>query len=422
MRNQHRDLKISSTLSKIPISKTLLLLGFLFLIPQFSFAEVFIPTDEYVGYFDSHGMYTVVGNIKNEINHDIIPTISISVKDGSEIFSKTIQHTPLNSGAEIPFKIKFPEILGSMPTLLPAEISFEKTKTDVIPINVIYDQTLITHQDGHLTGRIINTGNETISDVTLFAVIHGYNDETLDVSQNVSPIIDMKPGEIRKFSMYPDSTVASKVWYYSCFAVGQDSVVVLNVARNDDRFKIRYDSGILLSYPEFDSKGSNLSFSLIEGWPLQDSINLEFPRYSEDESFEVFLNEKYVDSVQSIDDMGNWHVAFLIEPQSSGVLRISGFDPEGELIEAVFVPDWIRNDAYFWSTSQSSDAEFLEGIEFLFEEEFVSVSSRDIVAKSQWKTPQWLKYSVGWWYEEKISDSDFLNIIENLVKEKIIVI
>ena len=32
--------------------------------PTLSFAEVFIPGHEYVGYFDSNGIYTVVGNIE----------------------------------------------------------------------------------------------------------------------------------------------------------------------------------------------------------------------------------------------------------------------------------------------------------------------------------------------------------------------
>ena len=337
------------------------------------------------------------------------------------MFSKTIQHSPLNSGEEIPFKIKFPEVLDS-PILMPAELSFEKTKTDVIPIDVIYDQTLKIHEDGHLTGRIINNGTEIISNVEIFAVIHGFENETLDVGQNVFPIIEMKPGEIREFSMFPDPAVASKVWYYSCFAIGQDSIIVLNVPRNDDIFRIRYDSGILLSYPEFDYKGENLSFSLIEGWPLQNSINLEFPRYSENESFQVFLNDVYVDSIQSIDEMGNWHVAFLIDPQSSGVLTISGFDPEGKLIETLFIPDWIRNEANWWSTNQSMDTEFLKGIEFLFENEIISISSRGDFDESQWQIPQWIKYSAGWWAEEKISDFEFLNMIENLVKREIIII
>jgi len=329
LKNQHQASKISSTLSRILELKihfifSLLLLTLFF--TPFAFADVFIPSHEYVGFFDSNGIYTVVGNVKNDLDYAIIPTITIPVIDNDSEFFKTIQHVSLLPGNEIPFKIKFPEVLGNDPTLLPAKITFEKTITDVIPVEVIYDETLIVHDDGHLTGRIINSGTETISDFKIYAVIHGYDDETLDMGENFSPIPEMKPGEIMEFTMYPDPKFSSDVWYYSCFAVGQDSIIVLNVPRNDDTFKIRYDSSILLSYPEFDSKGETLSFTLIQGWDFQNYINLEFPKYSENESFDVFLNDIPIDSVQSIDDMGNWHVAFLVESQSEGTLTITGFD------------------------------------------------------------------------------------------------
>jgi hypothetical protein len=329
LRNQHQALKISSTLSRVLELKIHFIFSLLFLtlfFTPFAFADVFIPSHEYVGFFDSNGIYTVVGNVKNDLDYAIIPTMTIPVIDNDSEFFKTIQHVSLLPGNEIPFKIKFPEVLGNDPTLLPAKITFEKTITDVIPVEVIYDETLIVHDDGHLTGRIINSGTETISDFKIYAVIHGYDDETLDMGENFSPIPEMKPGEIMEFTMYPDPKFSSDVWYYSCFAVGQDSIIVLNVPRNDDTFKIRYDSSILLSYPKFDSKGETLSFTLIQGWDFQNYINLEFPKYSENESFDVFLNDIPIDSVQSIDDMGNWHVAFLVESQSEGTLTITGFD------------------------------------------------------------------------------------------------
>ena len=329
LRNQHQASKISSTLSRVLELKIHFIFSLLFLtlfFTPFAFADVFIPSHEYVGFFDSNGIYTVVGNVKNDLDYAIIPTITIPVIDNDSEFFKTIQHVSLLPGNEIPFKIKFPEVLGNDPTLLPAKITFEKTITDVIPVEVIYDETLIVHDDGHLTGRIINSGTETISDFKIYAVIHGYDDETLDMGENFSPIPEMKPGEIMEFTMYPDPKFSSDVWYYSCFAVGQDSIIVLNVPRNDDTFKIRYDSSILLSYPKFDSKGETLSFTLIQGWDFQNYINLEFPKYSENESFDVFLNDIPIDSVQSIDDMGNWHVAFLVESQSEGTLTITGFD------------------------------------------------------------------------------------------------
>ena len=425
MKNPHQDSKTLSILSKtLSLNYSLVIMGFLFLllIPQFSFAEVFIPSDEYVGYFDSNGIYTVIGNVKNDLPFDVIPVISISVKDDSEIFSKTIQHVPLNSGTEIPFKIKFPEVLGQTPILMDAEILFEKTTTDVMTIDVIYDETLIVHEDGHLTGRIINSGSETISDFKIYAIIHGFDNETLDMGQNVSQIPEMKPGEIREFTMYPDPKFISEVWYYSCFAVGQESIIILNVPRNDETFQIRYDSSILLSYPEFNSQGTSLSLSLIQGWEFDNYINLEFPKYSENEFFQVFLNDEFIDSIQSVDDMGNWHVAFLVESQSEGILTITGFDPNGKSIDTILIPNWIRDDANRWLTNQFTDTEFLEDIDYLIEKQIVSYPERNVIVESQQFIPSWMKTSTGWWYEGKISDDEFLNIIENLVKRKIIVI
>ncbi|NND87408.1 MAG: peptidase, partial [Nitrosopumilus sp.] len=64
------------------------------LVPQVAFAEVFVPLHEYLGYFDSTGIYTVVGNVKNENSFAIIPTITVSVIDDSDIISKTIKHVP----------------------------------------------------------------------------------------------------------------------------------------------------------------------------------------------------------------------------------------------------------------------------------------------------------------------------------------
>ena len=59
-----------------------------------------------------------------------------------------------------------------------------KTIKDAIPIMVLYDETLIKHVDGHLTGRIQNTGDRTIYNPKIFAVIHGY-EKVLDIGQNI---------------------------------------------------------------------------------------------------------------------------------------------------------------------------------------------------------------------------------------------
>jgi len=388
-------------------------------IPQLSFAEVFVPVDEYIGYFDSNGIYTVVGNVKNNFEYAIIPTISVSVEDNSKIFSKTIRHVPLGAGAEIPFKIKFPEVSG-IPTLFPAELSFEKTSKDVIPIVVLYDETLIKYDDGHLTGRIQNTGEKTIYNPKIFAVIHGY-ERVLDIGQNIESIEKIEPGEIVEFSMYPDPSITDEIFYYSCFAPVDTTVIPITTKKNGGSFDFRYDSGAWYSAAKFDEEGTTLSIRGYNSYPLETYANFEFPPISGNEKFVVTLNDEPVEFIQSIDEMGFWHVAFRVEPTSQGVLTISGFE-KGLPPELPKIPQWIKTNADWWITNQISDSEFLEGIDFLFEKQIVSVPERDVIAESQWHIPSWLKIPVGWWAEEKISDDDFLNIIKNLVKREIIII
>lgn len=423
MRNQHLDSKILSIHSNILALKSFIsLLGFallLLLLPSASFGEVYVPDDEYVGYFDSNGIYTVVGNVKNTNNYAILPTITVSVADGFELYSKTIRHVPLSSGAEIPFKIKFPDV-SINPKLLPAKLSFEETTQNAVSIDVLYDETLVKYDDGHLTGRIQNTGEKTIYNPKIFAVIHGY-DRVLDIGQNVEFIEKIEPGQIVNFTMYPDPSITDEVFYYSCFAPVDTTVIPVTTKKNDGDFDFRYDSGAWYSAAKFDEAGTTLSIRGYNSYPLETYANFEFSPISGNEKFDVTLDDEPVEFIQSIDEMGFWHVAFKVEPTSQGVLKISGFD-KGLPPELSKIPQWIKTNANWWITNQISDSEFLEGINFLFEKQVVSVPERDVINQSQWDIPSWVKISAGWWYEEKISDDDFLNIIENLVKRKIIVI
>ena len=43
---------------------------------------------------------------------------------------------------------------------------------------------LIKHDDGHITGRIQNTGDQTIYFPKIYAVVHGY-ENVLDITQNI---------------------------------------------------------------------------------------------------------------------------------------------------------------------------------------------------------------------------------------------
>jgi len=413
-------LKISSTLSRF--SKYGLLGTILFSIFIFTpaFAQVFIPSHEYLGYFDSDGIYTVVGNVKNENSFAVIPTITVSVLDDGNVLSKTIKHVPLGAGKEIPFKIKFFEVTGNTPILLPSELSYEKTTKDPIPIEILYDKTLIKHKDGHITGRIQNTGEDTVYFPKIYAVVHGY-ERVLDIVQNIEFIEKIDPEEILEFSMYPDPSVTQDVFYYSCFAPVDTTVTPITTKKNGGEFDFRYDSGAWYSAAKFDDEGTTLTIRGYNSYPIETYANFEFPPISGHEKFDVTVNDEPINFIQSVDDMGFWHVAFSVGPTSQGVVKISGFE-KGLPPELPKIPQWIKQNAQWWATNQISDVEFLEGIDFLFEKGIIFVPSKEMKAEVNWSIPSWIKNTALWWSEEKISDDEFLYAIENLVAREIIVI
>jgi len=234
LKNQLLDLKIFS----IPFShsRIFFLLGiFAVLVFPYANADVFIPFNEYVGFYDSQGVYTVVGNVKNQNDFALIPTIEVSVLDDNITITKTLNHVPIPSMTDIPFKLKFPEVHDTAPILLNASMNYITTDKDSIPIQILYDKTLMTHEDGHVTGRMTNFGNQTIHNPKIFAIVHGY-ESILDVTQNINYIEKIQPGQTLNFTMYPDPSVSVPVRYYSCFAPVDTTVIPITTKKKWRQF------------------------------------------------------------------------------------------------------------------------------------------------------------------------------------------
>lgn len=419
LKNHLLNLRISSTLSSLLIIS--LASFFIVLSPTLTYADVFIPDSEYLGYYDFEGVYTVVGNVKNQNDFALIPSITISVIDDQTTITKTFEHVPIPPMTDIPFKLKFPEIHSKNPIAQIPDIKYVITNKDPIPIQILYDKTLITHDDGHVTGRIQNIGNQTIYNPKVFAIVHGYEKYTLDVSQNINRIEKIEPGEILNFTIYPDPSVSEPVRFYSCFAPVDTTVIPVTTKKNGEDFDFRYDSGAWYSAAKFSDDGTTLTMRGYNSYPLETYANFEFPPISGNEKFSVTINDKPIDFIQSLDEMGQWHVAYIIGPQSQGVVKISGFE-KGLPPELPKIPQWIKENAEWWSDEKLSDSEFLESIDFLFKKGVIFVAGKQLTVESEWQVPSWFKTTAGWWYEGKITDEDFLNAIENLVKREILVI
>ena len=84
------------------------------------------------------------------------------------------------------------------------------------------------------------------------------------------------------------------------------------------------------------------------------------------------------------------------------------------------VPDWIKNNAGWWSSDAISDDEFIDGIEYLIKEKIILIPEDQTSTKSEKTIPPWIKNTANWWSDDLISDDEFVSALEFLVKEGII--
>lgn len=92
------------------------------------------------------------------------------------------------------------------------------------------------------------------------------------------------------------------------------------------------------------------------------------------------------------------------------------------LSQNLMIPEWIKNNAKWWSEGTISDSDFTEGIQHLIQEKIIDIPDLPEQASEtvEEKIPDWVKNNAGWWANDLISEDDFLNGIKYLVKEGII--
>ena len=317
-------------------------IALLILIPAFASGEVYIPDHEYVGFYDHDGVYTVIGGVKNTEMYPVIPTVSVSVNDHDYIFSNEYEFSPIMPAQMLPMKMKLPQITSENPILEPPKISFEITEYKFQGGYVLYDDSLILHDDGSMTGKIKNAGEQTFQNFRIYALIKDKNENILDVASSQKFDL-MKPGDTLQFQMTPHPKIADEINLYSCFAFGEAEIFPLNAERNGEQYTFRYESGAWMTDGEFNSEGTELSMYTFNSWHLDMNASLEFPQSSMHEELEVYLDgKKYakgqpvhekIESLQSLDEMGNWHVYFTVPNFYQGDIIITGFkQPDGSVV------------------------------------------------------------------------------------------
>ena len=307
-------------------------IALLIIIPVFASGEVYIPDHEYVGFYDHDGVYTVIGGVKNNEMYPVIPTITVNVNDDGNVFSQEYEFSPVMPAQMLPLKLKLTQITSENPVLEPPQISYKQTEYKFKGGYVLYDNSLILHDDGRMTGKIKNAGDETFQDFRIYALIKDQNEKILGVASSQKFVL-MKPGNILEFEMVPHPKIADEINLYSCFAFGDDAIFPLNAERNSEQYTFRYESGAWFTDSEFNPEGTELSMYTFNSWHLDMNASLEFPQSSMHEDLQVYLDDGKVQSLQSLDEMGNWHLYFTVPNFYQGDTTITGFkQPDGSVV------------------------------------------------------------------------------------------
>lgn len=86
----------------------------------------------------------------------------------------------------------------------------------------------------------------------------------------------------------------------------------------------------------------------------------------------------------------------------------------------ISIPDWIRNNALWWSEEKIDDNTFIQGIEYLIKNEIIlipQISQETIESK---EIPSWIRNNAAWWADGQIDDETFVQGLEFLIKKGII--
>lgn len=317
------------------------IIALLIIIPAFASGEVYIPDHEYVGFYDHDGIYTVIGGVKNNEMYPVIPTITVNVNDDGNVFSYNYKFSSIMPSQMLPLKLKLPQITSENPVLEPPQISYKQTEYKFEGGYILYDDSLVLHDDGRMTGTIKNGGDKTFLNFRVYALIKDQNEQILDVASSQQFGI-MHPGETLGFEMIPDPKIVNEINSYSCFAFGDESVLPLNVDRNNQQYTFRYESGVSFTATEFSSDNTELEMYSLNSFVGELNASFEFPQSSIHEDFEVYLEgssysndgtilyKEKITNLQSLDEMGNWHVYFTVPGFYQGDVIIKGFhDPDG---------------------------------------------------------------------------------------------
>ncbi len=86
----------------------------------------------------------------------------------------------------------------------------------------------------------------------------------------------------------------------------------------------------------------------------------------------------------------------------------------------ILIPEWIRNNALWWSEEQIDDNTFIQGIEYLIKNEILVIPKTQQESSESQTIPAWIRNNAGWWAAGEIDNKTFVQGLEFLIQKGII--
>ena len=216
--------------------------------------------------------------------------------------------------------------------------------------------------------------------------------------------ISLPPGNNYFAEIYLDGRLFS----VTDMALLQDDSVIVKKIKIPEMGKIKF--------VVTDEMNQFVTGSMITNWTYT---------YSADDGFTDWVDvmpairEPYVASVILPDDRVVKSEPFFVFPGEQKIIEIT----TGDMLIPYGIPSWIKNNAGWWADGLIDDSSFVEGMQFLIQEEIILVPlTTSNFDEGAVEIPSWIKNNAGWWADGLIDDSSFVEGMQFLIREGLITI
>ena len=88
----------------------------------------------------------------------------------------------------------------------------------------------------------------------------------------------------------------------------------------------------------------------------------------------------------------------------------------------ISIPEWVRNNAAWWSDGQIDDGTFIQAIEYLIKNDIILIPKTQQESTDSQEIPAWIKNNAAWWSDGQIDDETFVQGLQFLIQKGIILV